>query len=72
MVENQYSSKILRVRSNWGGEFRFLNRLCNNLGIHHEISCPYIPQQNGKVERKNCVVEVGLSLMNHAHVPKFF
>ena len=39
-------------------------------GIFHRISCPYTPQQNGRVKRKNHhVVEMGLSLLAHAHIP---
>lgn len=37
------------------------------------MSCPYTPQQNGCVGRKNRhIVEVGLSLLAHSFAPKKF
>ena len=47
----------------------FQNYLAIN-GLLHQASCPYTPQQNGRVERKNRhVVEVGLSLLIQARMP---
>ena len=52
------------------GEFQaFQNYLATN-GLLHQVSCPYTPQQNGRVERKNRhVLEVGLSLLIQASMP---
>lgn len=39
-------------------------------GIHHRLSCPYTPQQNGRAERKHRhIVETGLSMLFQAHAP---
>jgi len=45
----------VKVRSDNGTEFRntLVEELCNDLGIKHEFSSTYTPQQNGVVERKN-------------------
>lgn len=70
MVQTQFHSTIKKVRSDWGGEFRPLHSFFAKLGIHHELSCPHTPQQNGRVERKNRqVVETGLSLLAHSYMP---
>ena len=47
--------KILKVRSDHGGEFEFepFEYFCEKYGIIHEFSSPTTPQQNGVVERKN-------------------
>ncbi|KAG6397102.1 hypothetical protein SASPL_143266 [Salvia splendens] len=42
-------------------------------GIHHHLSCPYTPQQNGRAERKHRhVTKTGLSMMFHSHAPASF
>lgn len=72
-VHTQYGTTIKAVRSDWGGEFRTLHTHLLRHGITHQISCPHIPQQNGRVERKNRhVVEVGLTLLYHSNVPLRF
>ena len=45
----------MKVRSDNGTEFRNtqVEELCNDIGIKHEFSSTYTPQQNGVVERKN-------------------
>lgn len=70
MVETQFNTKIKCLQSDWGGEYRTINKFLSPLGIQHRISCPHTPEQNGRVERKNRhIVEVGLSLLTHAHMP---
>ncbi|RVW29453.1 Retrovirus-related Pol polyprotein from transposon RE1 [Vitis vinifera] len=37
-------------------------------GIHHQLSCPYTPTQNGRAKRKHRhVTETGLALLFHSH-----
>jgi len=44
----------------------FFHSLC----IAHRVSCPHTHQQNGLAERKHRhIVETGLALLAHAHVP---
>ena len=72
LVENQYSTKIKIFQSDGGAEFtsnRFQSHL-QQFGIHHQMSCPYTPSQNGRAERKHRhVTETGLALLFHSHVP---
>lgn len=56
-----------------GDEYKPISTHLHNLGIKHKVSCPYTPQQNGSVERKNHhVVEMGIILFTHCHVPLSF
>jgi hypothetical protein len=70
LVERLFDKKILAIQSDWGGEYQKLNPFFKEVGISHHMSCPYAHQQNGSVERKDHhIVEVGLSLLAHAHRP---
>ena len=69
--ETQFSTKIKTFHSDGGTEF--LNKnvkiLLQKHGIFHQISCPYTPQQNGRVERKHRhIEETGLAMMFHGHI----
>ena len=67
MVKTQFSSTIKTLRSNGGGEYTsksFESFLSSN-GIHHQISCPCTPQQNGLVERKHRhLIETTITLLS--------
>ncbi|KAG7578201.1 Integrase catalytic core [Arabidopsis thaliana x Arabidopsis arenosa] len=75
LVENQLNTKIKVFQSDGGGEF-VSNKLKEHFSqhdIHHRISCPYTPQQNGLAERKHRhLVELGLSMLFHSHTPQKF
>ncbi|GAA0183261.1 hypothetical protein LIER_42371 [Lithospermum erythrorhizon] len=64
-VENQFDRKIKRIRSDRGGEYRYesLIDFCEMNGIIHETSAPYLPQQNGIVERKNQTLKNMINVM---------
>jgi histone deacetylase 1/2 len=69
-VERLFDRKILALQSNWGGEYHKLNTFFKRIGIEHHVSCPHAHQQNGSAERKHRhIVEMGLSLLAHAHMP---
>jgi histone deacetylase 1/2 len=69
-VERLFDGKIIAVQSDWGGEYEKLNSFFTKIGITHLVSCPHAHQQNGAAERKHRhIVEVGLSLLAHAHMP---
>jgi hypothetical protein len=59
------------MQIDWGGEYKKLNTFFTCIGIAHRVSCPPPShQQNGVVECKHrYIVEVGLSLLAHAHMP---
>lgn len=73
LAENQFSSKIKSLQSDWSGEYRGLVDFLHQEGIHHRISCPYTPQQNGLAERKHRhIVEMGLALLSQSGFPATF
>ncbi|GJZ12978.1 putative RNA-directed DNA polymerase, partial [Tanacetum coccineum] len=55
LVFTQFGKKVKIVRSDNGTEFvnHHLSNLFNDLGIIHQTSCAYTPQQNGIAERKH-------------------
>ena len=54
-VENQLERKIKRLMSDRGGEYfpRLFDEFCEEHGIIHERSPPYLPESNKIAERKN-------------------
>nr|GEW83891.1 ribonuclease H-like domain-containing protein [Tanacetum cinerariifolium] len=54
-VKNQNDIKVKQLRTDNGTQFRnnILVSLCDEKGISQIFSSPYIPKQNGVVERKN-------------------
>ncbi|KAL2233050.1 UNVERIFIED_CONTAM: Retrovirus-related Pol polyprotein from transposon RE2 [Sesamum indicum] len=75
MVRNQYSKEIKVIRSDNGSEF--LNKecqtFCNEIGIVHQTSCAYTPQQNGRIERKHRqLLNVARALLFQASMPLKF
>ena len=73
MLSGTLIKKIKMVQSDWGGEYRSLNKFLQNCGITHRVSCPHTHQQNGFVERKHCHIgEIVLALLYHAKFPLQF
>lgn len=69
-VTNTFSSKIIAIQTDWGGEFRLLPKILQNLGISHCITCPYFHSQNGSVEQcHRHIVETRLFLLAQSFVP---
>jgi transposase InsO family protein len=54
-AQNEFELKVKKIRSDNGSEFKNLQveEYLKEKGIKHEFSAPYMPQQNGVVERKN-------------------
>jgi transposase InsO family protein len=54
-AQNEFDCKIKKIRSDNGKEFDNTNihEYCDEIGIKHEVSATYTPQQNGVVKRKN-------------------
>jgi hypothetical protein len=72
-VERYFESKIKALQSDWGGEYRSLNKYLSDQGINHRLSSPHTHQQNGAIERKHRhIVETGLALLSHAHLSSSF
>ena len=56
-----------------GGEFKAFEPYLKREGIALRHSCPYLHEQNGKVERKHRhIVETGLALLAQAKMPLKF
>ena len=66
LIFTQFEKRVKVVRSDNGTEFvnNKMSTLFNNLGIIHQTSCAYTPQQNGIAERKHRhLLNVARSLM---------
>ncbi|SGY77776.1 BQ5605_C005g03723 [Microbotryum silenes-dioicae] len=61
-VENATGNKVKTIRSDNGGEFTLRNFVdfCASKGIRRELTIPYTPQQNGRVERSNRTIKEGI------------
>ena len=74
-VKNQFDKTIKVLRTDNGTEFvnSALSTFLAELGIVHQTSCTYTPQQNGLVERKHrTLLNVARSLRFHAALPLNF
>jgi hypothetical protein len=74
-AQNEFETKIKKVRSDNGIEFKNTNvdKFLDEEGIGHEFSIPYTPQQNGIVERKNrTLIEVTRIMLDEYKVSNQF
>jgi len=74
-VERQNDRQIKMVRSDGGGEYKSneFKRHCEELGLQHNIICPYTPQHNGVVERKNkTIMDMARSMLKAKGMPNYF
>ncbi|KAI5339260.1 hypothetical protein L3X38_018532 [Prunus dulcis] len=74
-ISTQCSASIKILQSDGGGEYQshLFKQFLTSKGILHQVSCPYTPQQNGLVERKNRhIIETAVTLMTAAALPLNF
>ena len=74
-VQNKKDLRIVKVRSDHGGEFEnhYFEKYFKENGIVHNFSCPRTPQQNGFVERKNRTLkEMARTMINETNMDKHF
>ena len=74
-VENESGCKIQALRSDNGKEYtsNAFNVFCEEAGIHHQLTTPYTPQQNGVSERRNkFILEMTRCLLHEKNLPKKF
>jgi len=74
-IENHFSTCIKMLRSDSGGEYMSheFHDFLHYKGIVSQRSCPYTPQQNGVVERKNQhLLDVVRTLLLESSVPSKF
>lgn len=75
MVKNQFSATVKTLKSDGGGKYtsKLFKSYLSSHGIHHQISCPYTPQQNGLVERKHRhLIETTITLLSQDSLPSQF
>ena len=74
-ASTNFGVKIKHIRSDNGTEFKNsgLDDYLDELGITHELSAPYTPQQNGVVERKNrTLAEMARTMLDEYKTPRRF
>jgi transposase InsO family protein len=74
-VENESGCKIQALRSDNGKEYtsEAFDRFCDDAGIHHQLTVPYTPQQNGVSERRNrFILEMTRCMLHEKNLPKQF
>ena len=74
-AQNEFDCKIKNIRSDNGKEFDNTNihEYCDEIGIKHEVSATYTPQQNGVVERKNRTLEeMARTMLCENNLPRYF
>jgi transposase InsO family protein len=74
-AQNEFHSKIKKIRSDNGKEFDNSNihEYCDQIGIKHEVSTTYTPQQNGVVERKNkTLITLVRTMIDEYNTPESF
>ncbi|PKU71144.1 Retrovirus-related Pol polyprotein from transposon TNT 1-94 [Dendrobium catenatum] len=71
-IEKQTHHKVKAIRTDGGGEYinhQFQSYLRSN-GIHHQVSCPCTPEQNGVAERKHRhILDTTKTLLQTASIP---
>ncbi len=75
LVTNMTGKTIKMIRTDNGGEFTSKNfeSFLKAKGIHHQLTVPYTPQQNGVAERMNrTLVESARCMIKHAKLSDSF
>ncbi|XP_075075963.1 uncharacterized protein LOC142162856 [Nicotiana tabacum] len=75
MVKNQFGVTVKTLRSDNGTEFfnSNCNELFSSLGIVHQSTCPYTPQQNGVIGKKHRhILEVARAMKFQSSIPNRF
>ena len=75
LVEAQCGCLLKKLRTDNGKEYTSteFNMFCEDLGIEHQLTVSYSPQQNGVAERKNrSVLEMARCMMFEKKLPKSF
>ena len=73
-LKNERPNGAMRaIRSDNGTEFKNarFEAFCHDLGLEHQFSSPYVPPQNGVVERKNrTLVEMARTMLDKHRTPR--
>ena len=74
-VENESCCKIQTIRSDNGKQYTSatFNQFCEESRIHHQLTAPYTPQQNGVSERRNrYILETTRCMLHEKNLSKQF
>jgi transposase InsO family protein len=74
-TQNEFDYKIKKIRSDNRKKFDNTNihEYCDEIGIKHEVSITYTPQQNGVVERKNrTLITLARTMTDEYNTPERF
>ena len=74
-LQNELPHAMRAIRSDNGSEFKnaIFDDFCRGLGLDHQYSSPYVPPQNGVVERKNrTLVEMARTMLDEHRTPRRF
>ena len=72
-AQNEFEVKLKRIRSDNEKEFDNTNIevYCDEVGIKHEVSATYTPQQNDVVERKNqTLITLARKMLDEYNTPE--
>ncbi|KAL4379170.1 hypothetical protein GQ457_02G022950 [Hibiscus cannabinus] len=72
-IEKQSGNAVKVLRTDRGGEFvsTEFDNFCEEMGLQHQLTASYTPQQNGVAERKNqSLVEMAKSMLKAKCLPK--
>jgi hypothetical protein len=74
-AQNEFELKVKKIRINNGYEFKNLQvkKYLEEESIKHEFSVPYMPHQNGVVERKNrMLIDMTITILGEYKTPERF
>ena len=72
-AQNEFEVKLKKIRSDNRKQFDNTNieAYCDEVGIKHEVSVTYTPQQNGVVERKNrTLITLARTMLDEYNTPE--
>jgi len=75
LLKDRVTRQIKMVRSDGGGEYKSneFKWHCEEIGLQHNITCPYTPQHNGVAERKNrTITDIARSMLKAKGMPNYF
>jgi len=75
LLKDRVTRQIKMVRSDVGGEYKSneFKWHCEEIGLQHNITCPYTPQHNGVAERKNrTITDIARSMLKAKGMPNYF
>jgi transposase InsO family protein len=74
-VQNQHEKSLKTLRTNYERKYLFdqFKDLCEEKGIHKQLTIPNTPQQNGVAERRNrTLLDMVISMMAQVNLPISF